>query len=73
MGRDSQKGKNLYRLKSLIRFLPIHKNDRIVLNKQEYLVETISKKNVTLRDNSGNKLIKNYSYFFNEKITKKNE
>jgi len=71
IGRDIQKGKNLYRLKTLIKFLPIQKNDTIIIEKEEFLVEKITKNKVFLRNKMNSKLIKNYSYFFNEKIIKK--
>ena len=70
-GRDIQKGKNLYRLKTLIKFLPIQKNDNIIMENEEYLVEKITKNKVFLRSKMNSKLIKNYSYFFKEKIIKK--
>ncbi|TFG28481.1 MAG: hypothetical protein EU532_05140 [Promethearchaeota archaeon] len=74
VGRDSQKGKNLYRLKTLIKFLPINKNDVIIIEDQEYYIEKISKTKVVLRNTQGTKLIKEYSYFFNEKtIIKKSQ
>ena len=68
VGRDSQKGRNLYRFKSLIKFLPIHKNDTILIAKKKFYVESISKSKVILKTHQGNKLIKEYSYFFNEKV-----
>jgi len=72
-GRDIQGGKNIYRLKSLIKFLPIKKDDIIIINNQSYRVETISKKNVFLRDDKGTKLIKNYKFFFEDKLSFKVE
>ncbi|MFX0042319.1 MAG: NMD3-related protein [Candidatus Hodarchaeota archaeon] len=71
IGRDIQKGKNLYRLKTLIKFLPIQKNDNIIIENEEYLVEKINKKKVFLRNKMNSKLIKDYSYFFNQKIIRK--
>lgn len=71
IGRDIQKGKNLYRLKTLIKFLPIQKNDIVIIENEDFLVEKITKTKVFLRNNKNSKLIKNYSYFFNEKILKK--
>lgn len=73
VGRDSQKGKNLYRLKSLIKFLPITKNDKILIDNTEYIVENITKNKILLRDENGTKLIRNYSYFFNDKFSIKNK
>lgn len=71
IGRDIQKGKNLYRLKTLIKFLPIQKNDIVIIENEDFLVEKITKNKVFLRNKKNSKLIKNYSYFFNEKILKK--
>ena len=72
VGRDSQKGRNLYRLKSLIKFLPINKNDIILIDNQKYIVESLSKNKVVLRNEQGTKLIKEYPYFFSNKILIKN-
>ncbi|UCD02283.1 MAG: hypothetical protein JSV23_04520 [Promethearchaeota archaeon] len=72
VGRDSQKGRNLYRLKSLIKFLPVSNNDVILIENQNYVVENITKNKVILRSENNTKLIKDYSYFFNEKIIKNN-
>ncbi len=66
VGRDAQKGRNLYRLKTLIKFLPIKKNDYIFINKSKYFVENITKNRVLLRDENHVKLIKNF-YFFDDK------
>ncbi len=71
IGRDIQKGKNLYRLKTLIKFLPIQKNDIVIIENEDFLIEKITKNKVFLRNRKNSKLIKNYSYFFNEKILKK--
>jgi len=57
VGRDNQKGKNLYRLKTSIKFLP-----------EYYIVESITKSKIILRSKINTKLIKDYSYFFNEKV-----
>ena len=71
VGRDSQKGKNLYRLKTLIKFLPVGNKDIIFIGDQDYSVENITKNKVILRGENNTKLIKDYSFFFNEKIVKK--
>ncbi|MBY9002561.1 MAG: hypothetical protein KGD73_01185 [Candidatus Lokiarchaeota archaeon] len=68
VGRDKQKGRNLYRLKNLIRLLPFKKNDTVIINDDIYHVESISKNKVILRDHLDNRLIKNFTYFFNEKM-----
>jgi len=70
VGRDSQKGRNIYRLKSLIKLLPIKNSDVIRINNQKYIVENITKNKIILRDENNSKLIKDYSYFFNEKFEK---
>lgn len=72
VGRDSQKGRNLYRLKALIKFLPVSKNDEVLIDNQNYIVENITKNKIILRSKNNTKLIKDYSYFFNEKTIKKN-
>jgi NMD protein affecting ribosome stability and mRNA decay len=69
-GRDSQKGRNLYRFKTVIKFLPITINEEIIIENQSYLVESITKNKVILRNENNTKLIKDYSYFFNEKFVK---
>ncbi|MFX1592463.1 MAG: NMD3-related protein [Promethearchaeota archaeon] len=71
VGRDSQKGRNLYRFKTLVKFLPISINDVIFIGDKSFGVESITKNKVILRGENNTKLIKDYSYFFNEKITKK--
>ncbi|MFX1365107.1 MAG: NMD3-related protein [Promethearchaeota archaeon] len=72
VGRDNQRGKNLYRFKALIKFLPLSNNDIIIIKNQDFRVENITKNKVILRGENNTKLIKDYSYFFNEKIIKKN-
>ncbi|MFX1418649.1 MAG: NMD3-related protein [Promethearchaeota archaeon] len=72
VGRDKQKGKNLYRFKTLIKFLPVSINDVILVNNQNFSVENITKNKVILRSENNTKLIKDYSYFFNENIIIKN-
>lgn len=71
VGRDIQKGKNLYRLKTLIKFLPILKNDNIIIENEDFLVDKITKNKVFLRNKKNSLIIKNYSFFFNEKFLKK--
>ncbi len=70
VGRDSQKGRNLYRLKALIKFLPVKIKDVIFIGDQNYYVENITKNKIILRGENNTKLIKDYTYFFNEKIIK---
>ncbi len=71
VGRDSQKGRNIYRLKTLIKFLPVINNDLILIENQNYIVEKITKNRVILRSENNTRLIRDYSYFFNEKVIKK--
>ena len=67
VGRDSQKGRNLYRLKALIKFLPFKKNDLILINNSKYVIEHLTKNKVILRDEKQTKLVKNFSFFFDDK------
>jgi len=69
VGRDSQKGRNLYRLKALIKFLPFKKNDAVIINNVNYLVENITKNRVVLREENSSKHVKNFSFFFKNKIS----
>ena len=68
VGRDSQKGRNIYRLKALIRFLPFRKNEYILINDSKYLIENLTKNRVMLRDEKQTKLVKNFSFFFDNKV-----
>ncbi|MFX0027907.1 MAG: NMD3-related protein [Candidatus Hermodarchaeota archaeon] len=72
VGRDNQKGKNLYRLKASIKFLPIAPYDIVIIENEEYIVENITGNKIILRGDNNKKLIKDYSYFFNGNIEKKN-
>ena len=74
VGRDSQKGRNTYRLKALIKFFPFKKNDFILINNSKYFVEKLTKNKVILRDEKQTKLVKNFSFFFdNKRVIKKLE
>jgi nonsense-mediated mRNA decay protein 3 len=73
VGRDIQRGKNLYRFKTLIKFLPISVNDILFINNQNFTVESVTKNKIILRGENNVKLIKDYSYFFDERIIKKNQ
>ncbi|MFX1242717.1 MAG: NMD3-related protein [Promethearchaeota archaeon] len=72
VGRDNQRGKNLYRFKSLIKLLPVNINDELSIEGHLFRVENIMKNKVIIRDENNTKFIKDYSYFFNEKFTKNN-
>ena len=67
VGRDSQKGRNTYRLKALIKFFPFKKNDFILINNSKYVIENLTKNRVILRDEKQTKLVKNFSFFFDDK------
>lgn len=66
VGRDSQRGKGIYRLKTLIKFLPINKNDIIEIDNQKFIVEQILKNEVILKNENNEKLVKKFNYFFND-------
>jgi nonsense-mediated mRNA decay protein 3 len=68
VGRDVQRGKNIYRLKALIKFLPIIKDQVIFFGNKNYSVENIIKNKVILQEKNGEKLIKDFSFFFSEKV-----
>ncbi|MHA1150030.1 MAG: NMD3-related protein [Promethearchaeota archaeon] len=68
VGRDHQRGKNLYRLKSLIKFLPFDKKDIILIENKKFSIESIHKNRIHLRAEDGTKIIKSFSYFFMEKV-----
>jgi len=66
VGRDRQKGKGIYRLKALMKFLPIKKNDIVKIKNEEFVVEQILKNDVLLKNKKGEKLNKSFEYFFND-------
>ena len=66
VGRDIQRGKGIYRLKTLIKFLPINKNDIIEIDNQTFIVEQILKNKVILKNENNEKLVKKFNYFFND-------
>ena len=49
VGRDVQKGKNIFRLKSLIKFLPINKNDIVLVENHRYKVDSITKNKIAMK------------------------
>ena len=67
VGRDIQKGKNLFRLKALVKFLPFKKNDTIKIENSKFVVDSITKNKIVLRSEDNSKLVKNFSFFFNDK------
>ena len=73
VGRDTQRGKNIYRQKTLIKFLPYNRNDEILIDNEEFTIENISKNKIILRDKNGSKMIRDYHYLFNKHITFKNQ
>ncbi|MFW9771045.1 MAG: NMD3-related protein [Promethearchaeota archaeon] len=67
IGRDIQKGKNIYRLKSLVRFLPFRKNDIIEIENHKYIIDNITKNKIVLKNEDNQKLVEGYSFFFSQK------
>jgi len=68
MSRDVQRGKNIYRIKTLIKFLPIEKEDEVITKNIKYIVDKIGKNKIHLIDTHGNRIIKNYQFFFSKKV-----
>ena len=66
VGRDSQKGRNVYRLKALVKFLPFSQEDQIKIDDDIYDVESILKNSVILQKGSGEKITKRFKSFFNK-------
>jgi nonsense-mediated mRNA decay protein 3 len=66
VGRDHQRGKGIYRLKTLIKFLPINKTDIIEIDNQKFIVEQILKNKVIMKNENNEKLVKSFNYFFND-------
>lgn len=67
VGRDIQKGKNIYRLKALVKFLPFSKNDIIEIENQKYIIDNITKNKIVLKNDDNQKLVKSYSFFFTQR------
>ncbi|QEE14834.1 NMD3-related protein [Promethearchaeum syntrophicum] len=61
IGVDSEKGSDLYRLSTLLRLIPVDKNDLILFEGIKYYVKSISKNRISLQIVSGGK-IKNVKY-----------
>lgn len=66
VGRDSQKGKNVYRMKALVKFLPFSQKDQLKIDDEIYNVDTILKNRVILKNKNGEKITKGFDYFFNK-------
>jgi NMD protein affecting ribosome stability and mRNA decay len=64
VGRDTQRGKNIYRLKTLIKFLPFESGDKLIIKGKEFNVLRILKNRVILKNENGRKVSKAYSFFF---------
>ncbi len=73
VGRDIQRGKNIYRQKTLIKFMPFSRNDKILIDDEEFIVENIFKNKIQLRNQEGSRLTKEYQFFFNKNIIVKNK
>lgn len=73
VSRDNQRGKNVYRLTTLLRFLPLKKGNKIKIEKnEEYTVRNITKKKIILLNKSGAKRVLDYEEFFNMNYSIKN-
>ncbi len=68
IGRDTQRGKNIYRFKTLIKFLPIAREDIVIINNVQYKVFNIGKNKIYLIDTNGNKIVKSYPFFYKKKV-----
>jgi len=66
VGRDTQRGRGIYRLKTLIKFLPVEKKDIIEIDTQKFMVEQILKNKVILKNKNNDKLVKDFDFFFND-------
>ncbi|TXT66533.1 MAG: NMD3 family protein [Promethearchaeota archaeon] len=66
VGRDNQRGKNIYRLKTLVKFLPFRKNDILLIQNEKYRVDAIFKNKVVLKKTNGEKITKYFNYFFDQ-------
>ncbi len=67
IGVDQEKGSDLYRLSTLLRLIPVEKNDSILFEGIKYSVKSISKNRISLQNVNGGK-IKNIKYSeFHEK------
>ncbi|MEJ2249584.1 MAG: NMD3-related protein [Candidatus Lokiarchaeota archaeon] len=64
VGRDIQRGKNIYRLKSVLKFLPVDKGNIVVIGTERYVVDQILKNKVILKSESNQKITKRFQYFF---------
>lgn len=74
VGRDNQKGKNIYRIKTLLKFLPINKGDIILIDKgKKFVIDTILKNKIILKDHKGEKITKDFQYFFDIDFEKVDE
>jgi len=69
VGRDHQRGKNIYRLKTLIKLLHVKKGDLIIIKNKKYSIESITKNKIILKEENGAKLIKDYAFFFDNEYT----
>ncbi len=68
VGRDINRGRNIFRLKTLIKFLPFNRNDVILMNNEEFNVETILKNKVILKNEKNIKIVKDFEFFFNNSL-----
>jgi NMD protein affecting ribosome stability and mRNA decay len=70
VGRNTQEGKNIYRKKFLIKFLPVKTGEVIKIGINTFNVENILKKKVILKSERNEKIIKPYNWFFQNDFKK---
>lgn len=68
VGRDTQGGKNLYRIKASVRFLPFKKNDVLEIDNALYSVENFTKNSVILKNKEGEKIVKDFTSIFHSRF-----
>ncbi|MFO8019460.1 MAG: NMD3-related protein [Promethearchaeia archaeon] len=72
VGRNTQEGKNVYRHKFLIKFLPVEREDRIKIYDEIFEINNILKNTVIMKNNKNEKKTKDYGFFFENKFQKIN-
>ncbi|MFW5895579.1 MAG: NMD3-related protein [archaeon] len=72
VGRNTQEGKNIYRHKILIKFLPIERYDVIKVNDEIFEINNILKNKVILKNKKNKKITRDYEFFFKNKFQKIN-
>ncbi len=68
IGRDRQGGKNIYRLKALVKLLPFSIDEQLFIDDKLYNVNKILKNRVILQKKGGEKITRRFQYFFNKQF-----